>query len=52
MKLRINAKKIGNNSTDEENNVKNDEGNQFGEKVVDFGKHCIVISPENVLRVL
>ena len=39
-------------STDEENNVKNDEGNQFGEKVVDFGKHCIVISPENVLRVL
>ena len=38
-------------STDEENNIENDEGNQFGEKVVDSGKHCSVISHKNVLRV-
>ena len=34
---------------DEENNIENDEGNQFGEKVVDSEKHCSVISPNNVL---
>ena len=51
MKQRINAKKIENNSTDEENNFENDEGNQLGEEVVDSGKHCSVISPKNVLRV-
>ena len=39
------------NSTDEENDIENDEGNQLGEKVVDSGKHCSVISPKNVLRV-
>ena len=39
-------------STDEETNIKNYGGNQFGEKVVDSGKHCSVISPNNVLRVL
>ena len=38
-------------STDEENNIENDEGNQFGEKFVDSEKHCSVISPRNVLRV-
>ena len=38
-------------STDEENNIKNEEGNQFGEKVVDSEKHCSVISPKNALRV-
>ena len=38
-------------STDEENNIKNDEGNQFGEKVVYSGKYCSVISPKNVSRV-
>ena len=37
--------------TDEENNIENDEGNQFGKKVVDSEKHCSVISPNNVLRV-
>ena len=36
--------------TDEENNIENDEGNQFGVKVVDSEKHS-VISPNNVLRV-
>ena len=39
------------NSTDEEDHIENDEGNQFGEKTVDSGKHCSVVSPENVLRV-
>ena len=34
---------------DEENNIETDEGNQFGEKVVDSEKHCSVISPNNVL---
>ena len=38
-------------STDEENNIENDEGNQFGEKAVDYGKHCSVISSKNFLRV-
>ena len=37
--------------TDEENDIENDEGNQLGEKVVDSGKHCSIISPKNVLRV-
>ena len=39
-------------SADDENNTENDEGNQLGEKLVDSGKHCSVISPKNVLRVL
>ena len=38
-------------STDEENNIGNDEGNQFGEKVAVSGKDCSVISPKNVYRV-
>ena len=38
-------------SADEENNIENDKGNQFGEKVVDSLKHCSVISPKIVLRV-
>ena len=38
-------------STDEENNIENNKGNQPDEKIVDFGKHCSVISPQNVLRV-
>ena len=38
-------------STDEENKIENDEGNQLSEEVVDSGKHCNVISPKNVLRV-
>ena len=38
-------------STDEENNIENDEENQFGEKVIDSEKPCSVISPKNVLRV-
>ena len=39
-------------STDEKNNnIGNVEGNQFGEKVVDSGKDCSVISPKNVYRV-
>ena len=38
-------------STDEENNIENDEGNQFGEKAVDSGKHCSVISSKNFSRV-
>ena len=36
-------------STDEENNIENNEGNQLGEEVVDSGKYCSVISPKNVL---
>ena len=38
-------------SRDEENNIENNKGNQFGEKVVDSEKHYSVISPKNVLRV-
>ena len=38
-------------STDEENDIENDEGNQLDEKVVDSGKHCSIIGPKNVLRV-
>ena len=38
-------------SADEENNIENNKGNQFGEKVVDYEKHCSVISPKSVLRV-
>ena len=37
--------------TDEENNIENDEGNQFGEKVVDSEKDFSVISPNKVLQV-
>ena len=38
-------------STDKENNIENDEGNQFGEKIVYSEKHCSIIIPKNDLRV-
>ena len=38
-------------STDEENNIENNRGNQFGEMIVDSGKYCSVISLANVLGV-
>ena len=38
-------------STDVENNIENDKGNEFREKVVDSGKHCSVIIPKNFSRV-
>ena len=38
-------------STDEENNIENDEGNQCGEMLVYSGEYCTVISPKNVSRV-
>ena len=38
-------------SADEENNIENDKGNRFGEKVVNSLKHCSVINPKIVLRV-
>ena len=37
-------------STHEENNTENDEGNQFGEKIVNSEKHCSVISLKSALR--
>ena len=36
-------------STNEENNIENDEGNQFGEKFVDTVKRCSITSPRNIL---
>ena len=37
-------------STDEQNNIENDELSQFGEKAIDSGKHCSVISTKNVFE--
>ena len=39
-------------SSDEENNIENDKGNQIGEKFVDSLKYFRVIGPKIVLKVL